>query len=378
MPPLDGSKAAMHVDARTVLDDIQRTGQLIEELRRLKKYGGSRMELQRLKDEISRLRTTQLSLFEANKINAAPCVRSEPPPASTRSDGLMVTPRSHTGQRLEESRRPSLKVLKSLATHCSGQRATEQRISQATPRHSTQYRSSAPSTDKQERSSGTDREEYRKYCSVAFAVVLAEAHTRREIIHKCEKRRMKLMGLFREGRILISSSQPSAIQTHEDNDIPRFASKSEAKETTISPPYGTLNHHSYSIPDNVIASRHQLRYTCSEERRGRGDNFDHGNGGEPSRQAEEADIEAKTETKRKAQEEAEAKRKAQEEAEARREAEEEAEAKRKAQEEAEARREAEAEAEAKRKAQEEAEAKRKAAEEAEAKRRAEEEAEAKR
>ncbi|RNC54633.1 kinetoplast DNA-associated protein, partial [Trypanosoma cruzi] len=209
MPLSDGTKVAMHVDALAVLDDIRRTGQLIEEFRWLKKHGGSRVALVRLRSEIKKLKASQASLLESRGKGKDPhgaqyeTFHASP---SYRGDGLIITPRSRPDRLQQEGLEAPMHVG---CTPDVDRRGVTEKHGIIALDHK-QY--DKPNQDKERvylkphLSSTPPNQDYKRYCSVVFAVVLAEAHIRREIIHKYEKRRLKLINHFKEGCIIIALS----------------------------------------------------------------------------------------------------------------------------------------------------------------------------
>ncbi|RNE99768.1 kinetoplast DNA-associated protein, partial [Trypanosoma rangeli] len=197
MPPPDGARASMHIDALAVLDTIRRTEKLIEKFRQLKKHGGSRAELGRLRAEINELKAFQAKLLARKGEEKGFYEQYEALHATLpRSDGLMMTPHFRSDGRPCETVDAAVQVGGTPVLR--GGYAAEQKRgpTETAPLDVAQPFAYAASSV----------HNYRRHRSVAFAVVLAEAHMRREIVHKCDKRRLKLISRFREGCIIIALS----------------------------------------------------------------------------------------------------------------------------------------------------------------------------
>ncbi|RNF05905.1 putative kinetoplast DNA-associated protein, partial [Trypanosoma conorhini] len=341
MPPSDAPKPAARVDALAVLDTVRRTEKLIKEFRRLKKNGGSRAALGRLRAEISELKATQAGLLEREGDAKGPCEPHEALPAPLpRSDGLMITPRSRPDRRPRDAVDASVQV--GGAPDLRRGDAAEKIVAPA----GLEVRDFAPPPA----SAAQAGPGYRRYCSVAFAVVLAEAHVRRELVHKCDRRRLKLLSRFREGCIFIAlapAHRPPRVGGRQDSPtagldarqlaalLPRATVRQEggAANIPLSPGHGgtyTNNHKKASITSRMIEVRNaQAKPEQADETKQVRTQL-HTVGDEWVLRNIDRDENAYT--KRRAEEEAEAKRRAEEEAEAKRRAEEEAEAKRRAEE----------------------------------------------
>ncbi|ORC85037.1 kinetoplast DNA-associated protein, partial [Trypanosoma theileri] len=373
----------MHVDAVTVLDDIRRTGQLIEEFHRLRKYGGNRAALERIKVEIRRLKETQRTFLELENTRKKNYVQHDGFHASsTRSDGLMITPRSRSEPRECEETDALVHIKRNGRTSSVTRTLREEptdlvRQNKKNPQ--------LPKTSIQAVVSSFDHgEEYRRHCSVVFAVILAEAHTRREIIHKYDRRRIKLLSNFREGSIIIALSKPH--QGHSFSAHDEFAYKMEG----LSSQHESQSSHRIQqrhLPQSATAASgtpidDECNSNKQHEQNRRKIIIGHLYGNKRlNEQAKESEQSTATAVQRMPDDDGvryrvqEEQNRRNAEIEVRRKAEEE-EARRKTEEEEEARRKAEQEEEAKRKAEQEEEAKRKAEQEEEARRKAEEEEEA--
>ncbi|RNC48117.1 kinetoplast DNA-associated protein, partial [Trypanosoma cruzi] len=396
MPLSDGARVAMHVDALAVLDDIRRTGQLIEEFRWLKKHGGSRVALERLRSEINKLKASQASLLESRGKGKDPhgaqyeTFHASP---SYQGDGLIITPRSRPDRLQQEGLEAPMHVG---CTPDVDRRGVTEKHGTIALDHK-QY--DKPNQDKERvhlkplLSSTPSNQEYKRYCSVVFAVVLAEAHIRREIIHKYEKRRLKLINNFKEGCIIIAlSNRPPYLHgvsgTSNSNVGPRH------EYYLVSEPNKEC--HSTSVRTSIIQHTHRTNsfsyikqqelfippiHSMKEENPCKTNyettyesNTPYEISHTKAQQKQWAIKNANEETAtRKAEEEEAARRKAEEEKAARQKAAEEEAARRKAAEEEAARRKAEEEEAARQKAAEEEAARQKAAEEEAARQKAAEE-----
>ncbi|EKF39049.1 kinetoplast DNA-associated protein, putative [Trypanosoma cruzi marinkellei] len=397
MPLSDGTKVAMHVDALAVLDDIRRTGQLIEEFRWLKKHGGSRVALERLRSEINKLKASQANLLESRGKGKDPhdaqheTLHASP---SYRGDGLIITPRLRPDKLQQEGLETPMHV--GCSPDVDRSSLTEKKGIIAL--HQNKYDN--PDQDRERvylkplLSSTPPSQDYRRYCSVVLAVVLAEAHIRREIIHKYEKRRLKLINHFKEGCIIIAlSNRPPYLHgvsgtpnsNAEPHREPYLLSEPHQERQTTSVRTSIIKHthrtnsfsyfkqnELYNPPINSMQQENlwKTNFETTYE-----SNAAEEIGHTKRKQKEWATKIAKEETTRqRAAEEEAARRKAAEEEAARRKAEEEEAARRKSEEEEAARRKAEEEEAVRRKAAEEEAARRMAEEEEAARWKAEEEA----
>nr|CCC91788.1 conserved hypothetical protein [Trypanosoma congolense IL3000] len=296
------TKATMHTRALAVLEDIQRTGQLIEEFRRLKKNGGSRAELERLRMEIQRLKKAQQAFLgtSAHRKGDHTATRGDASGvACTNSRGGAASQTHSRGEYNTKASRELYSHSSPTRHSVSGSGAGKLNSIESNHHYSRQVSKEEPLTEPGQSMYHNSTGDVRRYTSTVLAIVLAEAHTRREILHKCDKKRLKIAAAYREGKVLIAHSHnkthttggttTEALQQLLHNILEHNQEKSTRQEGNMqynrhqpdTQPGATIRKTAEPLPDKEKKKRENERITTEKHyddtrKRGKKDNQEKG------------------------------------------------------------------------------------------------------